>query len=428
MDRFEYREGNLFCEDSSVADIIGQVGTPVYIYSSQTFVEHYRKIASAFSPVNPIICYSIKCNSNIHICRMLAGEGSGFDIVSGGELFRAIQAGGDPAKMVYAGVGKTDSEINQALDAGIGWFNIESVAELENIQCITADRKIVTRAALRINPDIDPKTHRHTATGKKHSKFGVDIEEAESIIRKYAKHPFLQLTGVHIHIGSPINSAQPYIEAITKVLAVIESLRKDGFVIDTLDIGGGFGADYVTNQAPLAEDYAKEIIPLIKDRGFKNIILEPGRSIAANAGILVTRVLYIKESAGKKFAIVDAGMNDLIRPVLYDAFHFIWPVNVDEKYVPNNRSESFDMPGLVEYDVVGPICESGDCFAKARKLPELKRGDLLAIFSAGAYGFTMSSQYNSRPRVAEILVRQNLSKLIRRRETYQDLISAELLG
>ncbi len=426
MDRFEYRNGKLFCENVSIEDIVEQVGTPVYIYSGNTFVEHYRKIAKAFAGVEPIICYSVKCNSNIHICRMLAKEGAGFDIVSGGELFRAIQAGGDPSKMVYAGVGKTDSEINQALDAGIGLFNIESVAELENLQRITSERKIVARGALRINPDIDPKTHRHTATGKKHSKFGVAIEEAENIIRKYAKHKFLQLTGVHIHIGSPINSAEPYIEAITKIIKLINSLRKDGFVIDTFDIGGGFGADYVTNQAPLAEDYAKEILPLIADSGFKNIILEPGRSIAANAGILVARVVYIKESAGKLFAIVDAGMNDLIRPVLYDAFHFIWPVRTEEQYVPKVRSEESDIDGLKQYDVVGPICESGDCFAKGRKLPELKRGDLLAIFSAGAYGFTMSSQYNSRPRVPEVLVDDKYSKLIRRRETYQDLISSEL--
>ncbi len=428
MDRFEYCNEQLFCENVSINDIVGQVGTPVYIYSQNTFVEHYRKIASAFSQVRPLICYSVKCNSNIHICKLLAQEGAGFDIVSGGELFRAIQAGGTPAKMVYAGVGKTDNEINQALDAGIGWFNIESVAELENLQRITSERKISTRGALRINPDIDPKTHRHTATGKKHSKFGVDIEEAESIIRKYANHRYLSLTGVHIHIGSPINSAEPYVEAITKIIELIERLRKEGFIIDTLDIGGGFGADYVTSQAPIAADYAQKILPLIENRGFKHIILEPGRSIAANAGILVTRVLYIKESAGKRFAIVDAGMNDLIRPVLYDAFHFIWPVCVDEKYVPLNRSENVEQTGLMEYDVVGPICESGDCFAKKRKLPELKRGDLLAIFSAGAYGFTMSSQYNSRPRVPEILVDNKFSKLIRRRETYHDLISAEIIS
>lgn len=426
MDKFEYRNGQLFCEDVSITDIAKQVGTPAYIYSGNTFIEHYRKIASAFAPVNPIICYSVKCNSNIHICKLLAKEGAGFDIVSGGELFRAIQAGATPSKMVYAGVGKTDAEINQALDAGIGWFNIESVPELENLQRITSERKIATKAALRINPDIDPKTHKHTATGKKHSKFGVDIEHAEEIIKKYAKHPFLSLTGIHIHIGSPINSTTPYIEAITKILKLIDNLRKDGFEIDTLDIGGGFGADYITNQSPLAADYAKDILPLIKDKNFKHIILEPGRSIAANAGILVTQVLYVKESANKRFAIVDAGMNDLIRPVLYDAFHFIWPVNVEQKYVPANRSETPDIEGLQEYDVVGPICESGDCFAKQRKLPELKRGDLLAIFSAGAYGFTMSSQYNSRTRTPEVLIDGKFSKLIRRRETYQDLISAEL--
>ncbi len=428
MDRFEYRSGKLFCEDASIEEIVNQVGTPCYIYSGSTFVDHYRKILSAFAELNPLICYSVKCNNNIHLCKLLSAEGAGFDIVSGGELFCAIQAGGNPAKIVFAGVGKTDSEINQALDVGIGWFNIESAPELENLQRITEERKIVTQAALRVNPDIDPQTHKHTATGKKYTKFGVDIQEAEEIFKKYGKHQFVQLRGIHIHIGSPINSAKPYVEALTKILRLIDSLRSAGYTVDTLDIGGGFGADYVTEQAPSALDYAKEIIPLIKNKGFKNVILEPGRSIAANAGILVTRVLYIKESAGKKFAIVDAGMNDFLRPVLYDAFHFIWPVKVPIDKVPQKRVESPNMPDLIEYDVVGPICETGDSFAKARKLPELKRGDLLAIFSAGAYGFSMSSQYNSRPRASEILVQGKLSKLIRRRETYQDLIETQIFG
>lgn len=425
MDMFIYKEGILYCEDASVLDIANEVGTPCYIYSGSTFKNHFRNIKEAFKSLDPLVCYSVKCNSNIHICRLLAKEGSGFDIVSGGELYRAIQAGADPKKIVFAGVGKRDDEINQALDAGIGYFNIESVPELINLQKIAEDRRMVTSAALRVNPDIDPRTHRHTSTGKKHTKFGVDIEEAKDVFRKYARDRFLQLCGIHIHIGSPILSTQPYIEAISKILDLIDQLRKEGFDIEMLDIGGGFGADYTTGQAPSAFDYAADILPLLSGRGLK-IILEPGRSIAANAGILVTRVIYIKESAGKLFAIVDAGMNDLIRPVLYDAFHFIWPVCTDK--VPAERKPQIELPGLLEYDVVGPICETGDYFAKSRPLPPLKRGDLLAIFTAGAYGFVMSSQYNSRPRPPEILVEGRFSKLIRRRERYEDLINCEIFG
>ncbi|NLE28289.1 MAG: diaminopimelate decarboxylase [Phycisphaerae bacterium] len=425
MDLFQYRNNELFCEEVSIEQIVRDVGTPCYVYSASTLVNHYKRIADAFAELDPLICYSIKSCSNLHICKLLASAGAGFDVVSGGELYRGIQAGGDPAKMVYAGVGKTDAEINQALDAGLGWFNIESVPELENLQKITAQRKIVSRAALRINPDIDPKTHRYTATGKKHSKFGVAIERAEEIVKKYAKHDYLRMTGLHLHIGSPINSTEPFIEAIEKVLRLIDGLRKDGFEIDTLDIGGGFGADYTKDQSPVSTTYAAAMVPLLKNSGLK-IIMEPGRSIAANSGILVTQVLFEKDSEEKSFAIVDAGMNDLIRPALYEAFHFIWPTKIAQGMLPPVRSERPDLPNLKKYDVVGPICESGDCFAHDRYLPRVNRGELMAIFTAGAYGFSMSSQYNSRPRAAEVLVQGNLTRLIRRRETYQDLIQAEV--
>jgi diaminopimelate decarboxylase len=425
MDLFQYRKNELFCEDVSIDQIVKEVGTPCYIYSANTILDHYRKIAAAFSELNPLICYSVKCNSNLHICKLLAQAGAGFDVVSGGELYRAIQAGGDPSRMVYAGVGKTDAEINQALDVGLGWFNIESVPELENIQRICAERKITASAALRINPDIDPHTHRHTATGKKHSKFGVAIEHAEEIIKKYGKHEYLKLTGLHLHIGSPINSTEPYIEAIEKVLRLVDALRKDGFEIDTLDMGGGLGASYVSEQTPISEVYASAIVPLLRGRGLK-LIMEPGRSIVGNGGILVTKMLYEKDSVDKSFAICDAGMNDLIRPAFYDAFHFIWPTKVADGMMPQKREEKMDLPNLKKYDVVGPICESSDCFAHDRYLPHVKRGDLLAIFTAGAYGFSMASQYNSRPRVAEVMVQGNLSRLIRRRETYKDLVAAEI--
>jgi len=426
MDLFEYREGRLFCEDVPVARLADQVGTPCYVYSSNTVLDHYHKIAEAFADLDPMICYSVKCSGNVHICRILARAGAGFDVVSGGELYRAIQAGGDPQKMVYAGVGKTDDEINQALDVGVGLFNIESEQELETIARIAAERHTPTRAALRVNPDVDPKTHKFTSTGRKETKFGVDIERTERIFADTAASSYLRLCGVHIHLGSPIYTTEPYVKGIGKVMDLINRLRSGGITIDTVDIGGGFGADYETEQTPASEVYAEAIVPLLKDTGL-GVIMEPGRIIAANAGILVTRVLYTKPAGGKTFAIVDAGMNDLMRPAIYDAFHFIWPVNVPGEFVPARRSPQPGLTGLREYDVVGPICETTDSFAKARLLPALERGDLLAVFTAGAYGFAMSSQYNGRVRPPEVLVDGGLTRLIRRRETYQDLIGPEIL-
>ena len=424
MDLFEYRDGQLYCEQVPVAQIAQQLGTPTYIYSAGTFVQHYQRLVQAFAALQPTVCYSVKCNSNIHICRLLAQQGSGFDVVSGGELFRAVQAGGDPAKMAFSGVGKTDDEISQAIDAGLGLFSIESLQELENVQQIAASRKTVVNAALRINPDVDPKTHRYITTGKRENKFGVDIARAEDIFLKHHQHQYLKLRGIHLHIGSQITSAGPYTEAIAKVLELADRLAAKGVRIDTLDLGGGFGADYHTDQAPLSADFADKIVPLLKDRQMK-LFMEPGRTIAANGGILVARVLYVKPSGDKTFIVVDAAMNDLIRPMLYQAFHFIWPVKPVDDLTPPRRAEQLDLPGLEKYDVVGPICET-DCFAYGRMLPRLKRGDLVAIFAAGAYGFTMASQYNSRPRAAEVLVQDGLTKLIRRRETYQDLIAAEV--
>ncbi|NLX05518.1 MAG: diaminopimelate decarboxylase [Phycisphaerae bacterium] len=426
MDLFEYRDGQLHCEEVAVSRIAEEIGTPCYVYSASTFLGHYQRIAEAFAELDPLICYSVKCNGNVHLLRLLAKAGAGFDVVSGGELFRAIQAGGDPSKMVYAGVGKTDAEINQALDVGLGAFNIESEAELENIRSIAAARRIPARALLRVNPDVDPKTHRYTTTGKKQTKFGVDIEEAQRIFTAHAGDKYLRLSGVHIHLGSPINTIDPYVEGIRKVLDLIERLRGEGVAIDTVDIGGGFGADYQSEQAPLGKVYAEAIVPLLKGRGLR-VIMEPGRAIAGNSGILVTRVLYLKRSGEKQFVVVDAGMNDLIRPTLYEAFHFIWPVEVAAGMVPSRRVEKPEIEGLSKYDVVGPICETGDRFAADRSMPAVNRGDLLAIFTAGAYGFTMSSQYNARPRAAEVLCEGKLMRLIRRRETYQDLVAAEIM-
>jgi len=424
MDHFVYREGELFCEHVPIRRIADEVGTPTYVYSAATLVDHYNRIAGAFSELRPIICFSIKSCQNIHIARLLADRGAGMDVVSGGELYRALKAGTDPKKIVYAGVGKTDKEINEAIDAGIGWFNIESEAELENLIAIARSRKEKVRAALRVNPDVDPKTHRYTTTGKKETKFGVDIERARRVFKQYGKDKFVQLCGIHLHIGSPVNSVDPYVQAINKALALIEDLRSDGHTVDMLDIGGGFGAHYEAEEAPPAVDYAGQIVPLLKDTNLQ-VILEPGRSIAANAGILVARTLYMKSSGDRQFAIIDAAMSDLIRPTLYEAYHFVWPVKPGTNFIPEGRGKTVQFDGTIEMDVVGPICETGDCLAKARQLPPMKRGDLLAVFSAGAYGFVMASHYNSRPNVAEVLVEGEKFRVIRQRETYEDLIAAE---
>ncbi|MBX3394578.1 MAG: diaminopimelate decarboxylase [Phycisphaerae bacterium] len=424
MDHFRYQSGELYCEDVPVAQIAGQIGTPAYIYSTATFLHHYNAVASAFAPVDPIICYSIKSCGNLHICRLLREAGAGFDVVSGGELRRAIEAGADPSRIVFAGVGKTDEEINQGIDAEIGWFNVESEAELENLIAIATSRRATVRAALRVNPDVDPKTHRYTSTGKKESKFGVDLERARRVFDTYGRQSGVRLCGIHLHIGSPVNSVDPYVQAIQKGIALIDELRAAKFEIDTLDIGGGFGAHYRSEEAPPAVAYADAILPLLRGRNLR-IILEPGRSIAANAGILLARTLYLKKSGDRDFLIVDAGMNDLIRPALYEAYHFAWPVHPGEQFTPTQRGEAIHMSGLRPMDVVGPVCESGDFLAKNRMLPPMNRGDLLAVFSAGAYGFVMAGHYNSRPSPPEVLVSGNTFRVIRRRETYDDLVAAE---
>ncbi|MDM8006011.1 MAG: diaminopimelate decarboxylase [Phycisphaerae bacterium] len=425
MDLFTYRNGELYCENLPVRQMVDSgIGTPTYIYSATTFREHYSRMASAFAELDPIICYSIKCCQNIHIIRLLVDQGAGMDVVSGGELYRALKAGADPSKIVYAGAGKTDKEINEAIDAKIGWFNIESEAELGNLIHIASQRQTTVRAALRVNPDVDPKTHRHTTTGKKETKFGVDIERARRTFEEYGRNKSVRLCGIHLHIGSPVNAVQPYVEAIEKALDLILALRRDGFEIDTLDIGGGYGADYSAGEALSGKAYAQMIVPLLRGQGLK-IILEPGRSIAANAGILVTRTLFIKRSGDRQFVIVDGAMSDLIRPALYDAYHFVWPVAPGPQYALTERLRDLNMPETVRVDVVGPVCETGDFLAKDRDLPPIKRGDLLAVFSAGAYGFTMASHYNSRPNAAEVLVEGSTFRTIRRRETYDDLIAAE---
>lgn len=428
MDLFHYRDGQLFCEDVDLDELAGQVGTPAYVYSQRTFERHYDAIAEAFGKLKPIVCYAIKSCGNVSILRLLAQRGAGMDVVSGGELYRAQQAGADMSKVVYAGVGKTDSEIEQAIHAGIGWFNIESEAEFENIASIAKRLGKQAQAALRVNPDVDPKSaHAKTTTGKKESKFGVDIDRARRFFQSYGKDAHLKLNAIHLHIGSPVYSPEPYVEAIGKALSLIEELRGNGFTIDAIDIGGGYGADYETDQTPSYADYADRIVPLLRDfvQGGGKVILEPGRTIAANAGVLLTRVQYIKQGGTKKFIIIDSGMHHLIRPTLYDSFHFIWPTRVDARQAPSERRKEMALAGLEKADVVGPICETGDYLAKDRELPAVKRGDLLCVYSAGAYGMAMASNYNAMPRPVEVLVNGGEAKVIRRRESYEDLVALE---
>jgi len=428
MDLFRYKSGALFAEDVDVARIVAEVGTPAYLYSKGTFIDHLRKMQHAYAELETTICFSVKACSNIHILKLMAQQGSGFDIVSGGELYRALAAGADPAKIVYAGVGKTDEEIIQALQAGIGYFNIESEQELENLVRLVEQHAqrppVAVKAALRVNPDVDYKTHAYLTTGKKDTKFGVDIERAISVFEKHGSNRSVRLCAIHVHLGTGGKTIAPYVEAVEKILPVIDRLRAKGHEIDTLDLGGGYGADYETETVPSADEYAKGIVPLLKGKNLR-LILEPGKSICANAAILLTRVLYTKQGGSKRFVIVDAGMNDLIRPSLYGAFHFIWPARTEPRFVPTARSQELHVEGSDVVDIVGPICEGADFLAKDRSIPPVQRGDLMAVFTAGAYGFTMSSNYNSRPRAPEILVDGSRFKIIRRRESYEDLVAPE---
>lgn len=424
MDHFNYEDGRLFAEGVDIEQIAEKVGTPVYIYSKATFLDHLQKIQKAYSEVETTVCYSVKACGNIHILRFLAEAGSGFDIVSGGELYRATKAGAEPARIVFAGVGKTDAEIVEALDAGIGYFNIESEAELENLIRLAREKNTKIKAALRINPDIEYKTHKFIRTGKKETKFGVDIERAQKVFAEYGHNEWVSLCAIHVHLGSGGETIDPYVGAVKKILPLIDKLRGQGHSIEALDLGGGYGADYESDTVPSADEYAAGIVPLIREKNLR-LILEPGKSISANAGVLLMRVLYLKQGGSKRFVIVDAAMNDLIRPCLYDAFHFIWPARVERKFVPSERAKELKIAGTERVDIVGPICESADFLAKDRSIPPVKQGDLLAVFTAGAYGYTMSSNYNARCRCAEVLVDEADFEVIRRRETYEDLTALE---
>ncbi|OHB35178.1 MAG: diaminopimelate decarboxylase [Planctomycetes bacterium GWA2_39_15] len=426
MDAFEYRNKTLFCENVRIEDVISEVGTPAYIYSKNAILARYNELKTAFQDVDTLICFSVKSNSNLSICKILAEVGSGFDVVSGGELFRAIKAGGAPSKIVFAGVGKMDREIKYALENDIFMFNVESVAELEHINKLAGEAGKIPKVALRINPDIDPKTHAKTTTGKKENKFGIDFTQAEKIIRQSARYSSVDLCGLHVHLGSPIYTADPYARALKKILVLVQKCRNAGLDIEYLNIGGGYCISYTGEKVIQPRDYARKILPLVKEMQC-NLIMEPGRFIVGNSGTLISQVIYTKETVhGKKFVICDAAMNDLIRPALYDAFHRIWPVNTNIKMPEvENPDKTTVKKGMELVDIVGPVCESSDTFATYRALPKVKEGDLLAIFSAGAYGFTMSSTYNSRPRPCEVLVDGDKYHIIRKRETHEDLVRGE---
>jgi diaminopimelate decarboxylase len=416
MHYFCYKDSRLYCENANLETLARKFGTPLYVYSCKTLISHYQKLRQAFKKLNPLICYSVKANSNLAILKVLVKEGAGLDIVSGGELFRALKVGCAPQKIVYASVGKTDDEIRIALKREILFFNVESLAELENINRIAKSLGTVARIAIRINPDVEPRTHKFITTGKLTNKFGIDFDNASKIFAEQRNFSNLNICGLHIHIGSQITESVPYISAINKVVHFIESLKDRGVFLEYLNIGGGLGIIYNKETPQTAQNFALKVMPLLKKTGLK-IIMEPGRFIVGNAGILLTKVLYIKTTPLKKFVVVDAGMNDLIRPALYNAYHQIVPL----------QTTNYNLQTTEKVDVVGPICESADFFAKDRKIPKLNIGDYLAVMSAGAYGFSMSSNYNSRRRPAEVLVKGVEAFLIRRRENFQDLIKNEVI-
>jgi len=408
---FHVRENELWCEDVPVRKIAEAVGTPFYLYSYRTLKRHYQVFDEAFRQVPHVVCFSAKANSNMAVLGALIALGSGVDIVSGGELYRALKAGADPGKIVYSGVGKREDEITFALDTGILMFNIESFQELEVIDGVAGRLGKKAPIAIRVNPDVDPMTHPHISTGLKENKFGINIEKSRETYRKAAGLKHIDIIGVDCHIGSQITDINPFLDALERLKKLVSLLREDGIPVRYLDLGGGLGITYNLETPPHPSDYADAIIKRAGDLDV-TFVLEPGRVIVGNAGILVTRVLYTKNHEDKNFVIIDAGMNDLIRPSLYGSYHFIRPITPRDD-------------GTIRADIVGPICESGDFLARKRVLPAAGRGDLLAVMSAGAYGFTMASNYNSRPRVAEVLVRDGEYVVVRDREVYEDLVRGE---
>lgn len=412
MDCFNSRDGELYAEDVPLTALAAAYGTPAYIYSRTALERHWRAFDEAFAGQPHTVCYAVKANSNLAVLNVLARLGSGFDIVSAGELARVIAAGGDAGKTVFSGVGKTAEEIEFALQQGIRCFNVESIAELERINAVAGSLNLSAPVSIRVNPDVDAQTHPYISTGLKENKFGIAIDEAMQVYQRAAQLPHLQVLGVDCHIGSQLTSVAPFVDALQRVLALIDSLAAAGIEIQHLDIGGGLGIRYDDETPPTPEAYAQAIRAELADRTLE-VLLEPGRAIAGNAGVLLTRVEYLKPGEARHFAIVDAAMNDLLRPALYESWQAIEPV------CPRDGE-------AVHYDIVGPVCETGDFLGKNRPLV-LATGDLLAVRSAGAYGFTMSSNYNSRPRAAEIMVDGQTHHLVRERETVPSLFAGEHL-
>ncbi len=424
---FRYRDGHLYCDDVDLADVAQELGTPTYVYSAGTILDHYARLDAALAPLNHLICYAVKANSNRAILTSLVRAGAGFDIVSGGELFRVLAAGGNPARCTFAGVGKSRDEIGYALDQRVCSLNVESEPELEQINRVAGAKSLRAPVAMRVNPDVDPHTHQYISTGSHENKFGIPLDQIGAVYERAAKMRNIEIVGVQMHIGSQISEAKPFASAIEKVAPLVREL-KSKYGIKFFSIGGGMGIIYQRALAsgsgkwwhdhggePSAfsvRDYADAIVPPLRDLGIR-ILVEPGRFLIGNAGVLLTRVRYIKQTSSKKFAIVDAGMNDLIRPALYQSYHEIVPVE--------ERKRKID-----RIDIVGPVCESGDFFALDREMPEVQEGDLLAIMSAGAYGFVMASNYNSRPLPAEALIRGDKVALIRKRQTWEDLVRDEV--
>jgi diaminopimelate decarboxylase len=415
MHHFHYRDGELHCEDVPLSRIAQEVGTPTYVYSNETLVRHFKAFDGAFEDVPHLVCFSAKSNSNLAILRIFGSMGGGVDIVSGGELFRALKAGIPGKRIVYSGVGKTEEEMDQALEAGILMFNIESSQELEVLARRAARFGLRAPVAIRVNPDVDPQTHPYISTGLKKNKFGIEMEKALEDYRRAFSMDHVEVVGVDCHIGSQITRLEPFLDALERLRELVLALRSQDMDIRYLDLGGGLGITYHEETPPHPIQYAQGVKELTKDLGC-TLVLEPGRVLVGNAGILLTRVLYTKRGATKNFVIVDAGMNDLARPSLYGSYHRINPVD-----------ETLMFQEEITADLVGPICESTDFLARDRRMPPFKRGDLLAVMSAGAYGFSMSSNYNSRPRAAEVLVKGSDFWVIRKRETYEDLIAPEVI-
>jgi diaminopimelate decarboxylase len=411
MNYFAYKDNRLFAEEVAISDLAARFGTPLYVYSTRTLRRHYRVMDEAFAGADHLICYAMKALSNLSVLKLFAAMGSGFDIVSVGELMRCLKAGADPGKIVFSGVGKTDEELKAAIEAGILMINVESGPELRRVASVAARMRRRAPVSLRVNPDLDPGTHPHISTGHRDSKFGVPLAQVHEYYAEARSLPDLDLVGLSTHIGSQITDTSPFTEAANKVAIIVKALRESGVALRYLDLGGGLGIPYQEEPPPPSE-YAAALLGPLRGLGLK-LIIEPGRVLVGNAGALITRVLYVKETDVKRFIVIDGAMNDLIRPVLYEAYHQILPVE--------RRAGS----SVVTADVVGPVCESGDFFAREREMPEPGEGDLLAVMSAGAYGFVMASNYNSRPRAPEIMVDGAQAHVVRERESFEDLVRGE---